>query len=106
MTGGVFILPAPKNEDRPDHYACTLLTAADLHGAVVHPLLRPGPAAFRVVLLYMRGKSMAFRSCSSDTNAWGPEGEISRANFRSRQLGEMDAGVAVARRHGVLAVRK
>uniref|UniRef100_K3YC93 F-box domain-containing protein n=1 Tax=Setaria italica TaxID=4555 RepID=K3YC93_SETIT len=93
------LLPAPQpkatvlpSADMPEHYACARLATADLDGAAVHPLLRPGSAAFRIVVVYKRGKDTMCRSYSADAESWGAEGELSGPNISSRLLGYMGAG--------------
>ncbi|OEL15470.1 hypothetical protein BAE44_0023512 [Dichanthelium oligosanthes] len=92
MTGGVSILPTLSGKDMPGNYACAVLAADD---DVADPLLRPVPAAFRLLLVYKRRSFTACRSYSSATKAWGPEGKTSGAKIGGKRLGEMDAGVAV-----------
>uniref|UniRef100_A0A0E0D7N0 Uncharacterized protein n=1 Tax=Oryza meridionalis TaxID=40149 RepID=A0A0E0D7N0_9ORYZ len=68
------VLTPPIAKDRHGLYACALLTADDLQD-FVDPL-PPGPAAFRLLVLYKRRSFTACLYYSSDTKAWSTERKL------------------------------
>ncbi|KAL6659338.1 hypothetical protein ACP70R_003378 [Stipagrostis hirtigluma subsp. patula] len=93
MTGEAHLLPPLRGKDGLGHYACTVLTAADVRDtySATDP---PSASYYRVVMVYSRRGFTACRNYSTDGGgAWSPEAEVTGAQFDKKKMRTTGNGV-------------
>lgn len=91
MSGVVHVLPPLGGKDGLGHYACTVLTADDRDEKTVEP--PRSSSYFRLVMIYTRRDSTAFRSYSSEDGRWSEEAKVTDARLGKKQMGLTHSGV-------------